>query len=503
MSEPTPPFHVRAIAPYAARNGTEVSLAVNEVYEVLATDGKGIWWQSKGPNGNVGWFPASYTEVIKNSPPSQQLPPPPVEQPTYQAQNDYAQQNSFTQSPSQGSIQPSTSQNSIPIQAELSNQSNGSNILSEVPPSATPREERGGPFQTYLRLHVVEAKGLKGEQSKTSPSTFIIRRNPRDDGSGEPIFATKPLKKTINPYVNELFHLQVKDAENEIFCVRFFNGDKPVMKNCLGEVSFPLRAAARDFDSPRGKYAMFQLSSVQIKEKKGRVRYGADQGEVKIFIEYVDTRQTEGPKNFQHVSHVGWSDGQFNINNIPDEWKKIFKSFGIKKGELSKMTDSQRNEVFSHVNDYAQQHSQLPPEPAYQQTQQQLPPPPVINRQPQSHQPLPPPVQGGGRGPPPPPPPPGQQQNSTPVQGGGRGPPPPPPGQQQNSLPPPSSSGPLGQIASGSFKLRPVSQAVNELPPPQQGGGDLASSLMQAMASIRQDIAGKNEGEWSDDDWSD
>jgi len=100
MAEPTPPFDVKAIAAYAARNDAEVSLEVGKVYSVLQTDGKGLWWQTKGPGGNIGWFPASYTEIyvkpVAAPPPPMPMPAaaPSYQQPSYQ-QPAYQQQQSY------------------------------------------------------------------------------------------------------------------------------------------------------------------------------------------------------------------------------------------------------------------------------------------------------------------------------------------------------------------------------------------------------------------------
>ena len=102
MAEPTPPFDVKAIAGYAARNDAEVSLEVGKIYSVLQTDGKGLWWQTKGPSGNIGWFPASYTEIyvkpVAAPPPPAPTPSPPAyQQPSYQQQQPSYQQPSYQQ----------------------------------------------------------------------------------------------------------------------------------------------------------------------------------------------------------------------------------------------------------------------------------------------------------------------------------------------------------------------------------------------------------------------
>jgi hypothetical protein len=74
MSQIKPPFKVKAIAPYKATSPAEITLTVGQELEVLDTDGRGVWWQAKRPDGSIGWFPANYTQIIT---PSSFPPPPP------------------------------------------------------------------------------------------------------------------------------------------------------------------------------------------------------------------------------------------------------------------------------------------------------------------------------------------------------------------------------------------------------------------------------------------
>lgn len=85
MAEPTPPFRVRAIADYIATGEGQVSLQVGKEYVVNGTDGKGIWWSTTTEDGIIGWFPASYTQVIETGDPAP--PPPPEPEPTPQTQS--------------------------------------------------------------------------------------------------------------------------------------------------------------------------------------------------------------------------------------------------------------------------------------------------------------------------------------------------------------------------------------------------------------------------------
>ncbi len=72
------------------------------------------------------------------------------------------------------------------------------------------------------------------------------------------------------------------DAESEIVAVRVCSGEKPTTSKgkYYGEVTFPLRGAVRDFDSPSYQYKWYDLL-LDNKEVAGRIR---------VFIQYIDTR---------------------------------------------------------------------------------------------------------------------------------------------------------------------------------------------------------------------
>jgi len=49
-----------AIADYTAVDTTQMSLKKDSKYEVVRVAEGNFWFQSKKPNGKLGWFPASY-----------------------------------------------------------------------------------------------------------------------------------------------------------------------------------------------------------------------------------------------------------------------------------------------------------------------------------------------------------------------------------------------------------------------------------------------------------
>jgi len=60
---PAPPFTVTSIADYTAVDTTQMSLTKGVQYEVVRVAEGNYWFQSKKPNGKLGWFPASYARI--------------------------------------------------------------------------------------------------------------------------------------------------------------------------------------------------------------------------------------------------------------------------------------------------------------------------------------------------------------------------------------------------------------------------------------------------------
>eukprot|EP01125_Pyxidicula_operculata_P008977 TRINITY_DN2968_c0_g1_i1.p1 TRINITY_DN2968_c0_g1~~TRINITY_DN2968_c0_g1_i1.p1 ORF type:complete len:508 (-),score=183.74 TRINITY_DN2968_c0_g1_i1:380-1903(-) len=506
MTEPTPPFDVRAIAVYAARNNTEVSLEVGKTYHVLQTDGKGLWWQTRAEDGRIGWFPASYTEVVPSAAPSVASTPAPVPTPT-PAPTPVATTTQTTQA------QPASSS------PQIQNQ-NSSNAPGGQPPAPTKpiQKEKGPDAPVFVKVQICEAKNLRGEAAKCKPTAFVFRREVMDDGKGEKLFQTAQMKKTNCPKWNELYQINVHDAESEIVVVRFTNGTKWVNKGkeYLGEIEFPLRGAVRNFDSPNFKYQWYPIKGKGPDAKEVT-------GEALIYIEFVDTRQNSGPKNVEHVGHVGWSaDGGFDIKNIPAEWKKIFKNVGLKKKDLENNPELANNifNIMSQANVETGEVSSQPAQqssgyeqqqPSQQQTYQEPvhqpapvvsnapappPPPPQPTNNPKA--PPPPPPPGNSTKAPPPPPPPAADSGAGAAASSGPAPPPPPPV---------ASSGGSGLSLAEQLAARKELKKVSETPAPPpkpapESSSSLADTLRAAMAGYRKDIAKKdNEDEDNDDDW--
>jgi len=353
-----------------------------------------------------------------------------------------------------------------------------------------------------------------------------MERDPR----GECIFKTQPCKKTITPKWNERFQINVHSAEEEVITVRFASDSKSNLKatknskTYMGEISFPLRSAARNFDRPNYQFKWYELT-----EATGGG--SGTLGEVKIYIEFIDTKMVSGPTDFKQVSHIGWSaDGGFDINNIPPEWKKIFKTVGISKRRLEENPEL-ANQVLDIMNSTPDPSTIAPPPPpqpgktqqsAPQPTQTQStpipPPPPQLSGGGSNFQAAP--IVNSGVAPPPPPPP------APIVNPGIAPPPPPPPGGSSGggggglldqirqgttlssgpSTPKPAPSGGgglLDQIRQGTTLTR-VTETTTA-PPPPSGGGGLMGALASALAANRTAVAGDDkEEEWSDaDDWSD
>jgi len=320
---------------------------------------------------------------------------------------------------------------------------------------------------------------VDGSESKTNPTAHIIRREVLDDGKGQKLFNTTTQKKTVNPKWNEKFQINVNDAESEILVIRFSSGSKPVQKGkqFLGEISFPLRGSVRDFDHPSYQFKFYPVT--------GKSEKGPDPtGEVKIFIQYVDTKTYGKPTDFKQVSHIGWSnDGGFDIKNIPPEWKQIFQKAGIKKKDMENNPDFARDviNIMNQAQDDVGQGGSIKENQGVSVSTTAPPAPPITGKAP------PPPPSGGMKAPPPP----------TPKVGGEGG---------ERSAPPPvpesgGRGGLLEQIRMGT-SLKTIQpndrQSVNE------GGGTLLSTLQNALMNHRKDIEGDDEEEevWSND-WDD
>jgi hypothetical protein len=332
------------------------------------------------------------------------------------------------------------------------------------------------------------------------------------------VFQTQPLKKTISPKWNEQFQLNVWDAEAEVVYVRLMNGAKKFEakgSKFLGDVSFPLRSAARDFDHPKGKLKWFPLNAGKSGEKVT--------GECLIYIEFFDTREQHGPKDFKHESHVGWTrDGGFDINNIPAEWKKIFKQVGIRRADLENNPElagqvlniMQKAETEDPSVLLAAASPTPAPTPAPTPQMYQAPQPPP-QPQPQYHQPAvsqpappPPPVASGPSAPRPPAPPPagGGYSAPAPAVSSPAPPPPPPPAASQDSG---LSSGGMSdleaQLQARAGKLRKVDTPEVGKPAaaPVDSGNPLSNALMAALKQHRKDIEGDDkDAGWDDDGWN-
>jgi len=517
MQSPNPPFNVQAISAYAARNNAEVSLEVGKVYTVLSTDGRGLWWQTKTEDGSsVGWFPASYTQVIESAPPA----PTPVVTAPVVAEQYVTPQPQITQS-----------SNSVPTAQSAATMP--STQQSQPSISAVPTD-RGAPVRQNVEklegkgakeppcsvtLHVLEAKDLQGTPPpKMVPTVFIYKRDVMSDGrKAKPLFTLSVKAKTNAPKYNEEYKLFIRDAELEVVCLRFCaKADfKSKGKDLIGELEFPLRGAVRKFDRPNGLLQWFPI--------KGQS--GERAGEVLLWIEFFDSRSYEGPKNVKHEGHVGLVEGGgFEISNIPQEWKQLFRVLNIKKKDLENNADMAK-EVFD-IMTKAQSEGTIPSEAVAQATQ------PAASR---TTAPAPPPMQthvqtqpaatvASSSAPPPPPMPSGPKPPPPPVSSGPK--PPPPPSVSTHtetpaattttvSAPPPpapSSGGGGGGGGGGGLSLfDQIKQGGHQLKKAQiaevekgtaSTGNPLADTLISAMSKYRADIAGNDKAE-DEDDWSD
>jgi len=295
------------------------------------------------------------------------------------------------------------------------------------------------------------------------------------------LFFTGQVKKSVNPTWNERFQLNVFEAEEEVILIRFGNGKKLKGKDFLGEIQIPLRGSERSkFEHPSYVFKWFQIT--------GKMDKCPDPtGEVKLYVQYVNTKSIGKPSDVKQVSHIGWSaDGGFDIKNIPQEWKKVFKDAGIKPKDLE--NKEFRDQVFGVMQQAQEQadnsgttisvNSNAPPPPPMPNLNKNAPPPPPMPslRSPDTNTTPNTSSNTSSGGPPPPP------QNTS--SGGGRG-----------SL--------LDEITRGKELKRVV---VNDNRESVSGGGNtLLNTLQSALLNHRKDIEGEDEDndDWSNEGWED
>jgi len=286
----------------------------------------------------------------------------------------------------------------------------------------------------------------------------------------------------------------------DVICLRFNFKDAKSDSGFIGEIEFPLRGAVRKFDKPNGIFQWWPL-------KKGNDSIG----QALIFIEYCDPRPFSGPSDVQHKGHVGiTSAGGFEIRDIPQEWKQLFRVLNIKKKDLENnaemaqevlgiMQQAVKDGVLlgnagAEPNESDDNHHSAHHTPAAT---------PIVSTPQVTHQeqtrstaaPPPPPMASGGGGPKPPPPPPM-------ASGGGPKPPGPPPANHAATSKP-SGGGGRGELSLLEQIHRGTSLKPAQIKDVQTGtastGNPLADTLLNAMSKYRVDIEGKDNDDA--DDW--
>jgi hypothetical protein len=497
---PPIPFDVRAISAYTARNGNELSLEVGKVYKVLATDGRGVWWQSRTDEGQVGWFPASYTQIEAAAAPPQPEPvaqvsqTPVYQQPAAQPQQVPAQpMASMPSAQSQVMAGSNGHTSAVPNERGPVTRSNVDPVLAKPPP--------GVKDPCSVVLHLVESNHTTLPGGK-APSVYLYKRGilEKDFKKMKPMFSVSN-KSKASPYKwGEEFKIYIKDAEMELITLRWNFKDAKSDSGFLGELEFPLRGAVRKFDKPNGIFQWWPI-------KKGNDK----SGEALIFIEYCDPRPYSPPSDVQHKGHVGiTSAGGFEIRDIPQEWKQLFRVLNIKKKDLennaemaqevmSIMQQAVKDGVISGAGAAEAQNEEVNYNDYSHQAATTVPQPPPVQAQAVASPPPPPPMNAGGPKPPPPPP----------TMTGGPKPPAPPPvsgGPKPPGPPPAPASG--GGGGGGAMSLLEQIQRGTQLKPAQikevtngsaSTGNHLADTLLNAMSKYRVDIEGKDEED--QDDW--
>jgi hypothetical protein len=128
----------------------------------------------------------------------------------------------------------------------------------------------------------------------------------------------------------------VRDAEIQVLILRMH------LKKDTAELKFLLRSSERNFDHPNFLYKWHTVQSAN-----------GQQLQLQVYIQFVDRRQYSAPTNFSHITHVGWTpSGGFDVRNIPDQWKEIFRKAGITADELSNPETAAM--LYNKVKEYEQ-----------------------------------------------------------------------------------------------------------------------------------------------------
>jgi len=160
------------------------------------------------------------------------------------------------------------------------------------------------------------------------------------------------------------------------------------------------------------------------------------------------------PTNFKHITHIGWDESNgFEVRNLPEEWKSLFKAAGVKKKDLENKETAKIIVQTLAENMSPEEMARMPALPGItDNSKARAPPqpPPKPPARPGVAPPAPPPRPPGTGVPPPRPPPrpgappPPQRPAAPPVPAPPLAPPPPPLGQM---APPPVRGGPAPPMA--------------------------------------------------------
>lgn len=207
--------------------------------------------------------------------------------------------------------------------------------------------------------------------------------------------------------------------------------------------------------------------------------------------------EVSGPSGFQHKQHIGIGKDGFELSNIPDEWKSIFKSAGVRKKDL-RNNPGLAQAVFDTIAKEtgvtaAEALKQAPPKPKGRPPpRNKAPAPKKVGGPPPRRSGAPPPLARAGA-----PPPPARPSGAAPPPPSGAAPPPPPSGSPPPPPPIPANNGPprppsIPKIArsNGAPKPKPAAAAPsggqNELLMAIRGGAKLkkTSDAPRPVAAI-------------------
>ena len=123
------------------------------------------------------------------------------------------------------------------------------------------------------------------------------------------------------------------------------DADANGFKNMLSMMPKAKPMTAKEKKAAEAEEKKRQKEEEEREKKEAKEREKAEKAEAKAAKKRAKEEKKRGggapqmeisaPTNFQHVTHIGWDEAKgFQVENLPPEWKNLFKTAGIKRKDL-------------------------------------------------------------------------------------------------------------------------------------------------------------------------